>query len=86
MSEIPQMKVTVELPDEVVEVAMQMTGEKAKGPALARAVKEYIKREQAREFGRLIREGAFDYPLVVSEDAGTDPGNPVPPLEDRAED
>lgn len=41
---------------------MALTGEKNKSPALAKAVTEFVRRRRAKEFGRLIREGAFDYP------------------------
>jgi hypothetical protein len=39
-----------------------------------------VRRTKAREFGRLIREGAFDYPAPAADPAGLDPANPVPPL------
>ena len=55
---------------------MALTGEKNKSPALAKAVTEFVKRRKAREFGRLIREGAFDYP----DGESADHANPVPPL------
>ena len=43
----------------------------------AKAVQQFVLRAKAREFGRLIREGAFDYPEpMVAEDGS----NPVPPL------
>jgi hypothetical protein len=38
-----------------------------KSPAAAFAVNEYIKREKAKEFGKLLREGAFDYPATNDE-------------------
>ena len=40
---------------------MELTGERKKSPAISKAVVEYVKRRKAKEFGRLIREGAFDY-------------------------
>lgn len=33
-------------------------------PAIGRAVTEFVRRQRVREFGRLLREGAFDYPLT----------------------
>ena len=43
---------------------------------MAKAVEQFVLRAKAREFGRLIREGAFDYPEPqVAEDP-----NPIPPL------
>jgi Arc/MetJ family transcription regulator len=74
------MRITVDLSDELLEEAMSLTGEKNKSPAVARAVAEYVRRARAREFGRLIREGAFDYPDPA---AGAEAAqNPIPPLGD----
>ncbi len=70
------MRVTVEVEATVLTEVMALTGEKRKSPALAKAIVEFVRRQRAREFGRLIREGAFDYPASPSPD----PGNPVPPL------
>jgi hypothetical protein len=42
-------------------------GEKKKGPAVSKAIAEYVKRRKARELGRLLREGSFDYPLTNEE-------------------
>ena len=36
-------------------------------PAVVKAVDEFVKRRKAREFGRLIREGVFDYPETNEE-------------------
>jgi hypothetical protein len=47
---------------------------------VARAVTEFVRHKKAREFGRLIREGAFDYPAPAADLAAMDPANPVPPL------
>ncbi len=45
-------------------------------PAIRRAVTEFVRWQRVREFGRLLREGAFDYPLtndeIESEDRGPD--------------
>ena len=49
---------------------------KTKVRAVARAVTEFVRRKKAREFGRMIREGVFDYP----DPAGHDSANPIPPL------
>jgi len=38
-----------------------------KGPAVALTVMENIKKEKAKEFGKLLREGAFDYPATNDE-------------------
>ncbi len=74
------MRITVDIDDGVLRDLMKITGDKNKSPAVARAVTEFVRRKQAREFGRLIREGAFDYPAPAAELAGHDPANPVPPL------
>ena len=56
------MKITVELDDATMGELLAATGERKKGPAVAQAVEEFLKRKKAREFGRLLMEGAFDYP------------------------
>lgn len=62
------MKITVELDDQTLDELLAATGEHKKGPAVAQAVEEFLKRKKAREFGRLLMEGAFDYP-APGEDA-----------------
>ena len=61
------MRITVDLDDSVLEELMKITGEKMKSPAVAKAVEEFVKRKKAREFGRMLREGAFDYPVTNEE-------------------
>jgi hypothetical protein len=56
---------------------LNLTGEKSKSPALAKAVTEYVRRQKAKVFGRLIREGAFDYP-DPQEPTTTVEANPPP--------
>lgn len=74
------MRITVDIEDQVLAELMKITGDKNKSPAVARAVKEFVRRTQAREFGRMIREGVFDYPARAADPAGLDPANPIPPL------
>ncbi|MEO8350808.1 MAG: type II toxin-antitoxin system VapB family antitoxin [Chthoniobacteraceae bacterium] len=77
------MRISIEIDEAILRDAMALTGEKNRSPALAKAVTEFVRRQKAREFGRLIRAGAFDYPGVVAESSPgdeSDPGNPVPPL------
>lgn len=72
------MRISVDIDETTLAEVMALTGEKQKSPALAKALVEFVHRRRAREFGRLIREGAFDY-----LDPGTgdlDRANPVPPL------
>lgn len=71
------MRISVEIDETTLKQAMALTGEKKRSGALAKAVTEFVRRRQAREFGRLMREGAFDYPDEATEG---DAGNPVPPL------
>lgn len=73
------MRISVEVSDEILQEVMAMTGEKSKGASLARAVMEFVKRRKAREFGKLMREGAFDYDLDSSINEKYQ-DTPVPPL------
>ncbi len=61
------MRITVDLNDATVSDLMKITGEKMKSPAVSKAVEEFVKRKKAREFGRMLREGAFDYPTTNEE-------------------
>jgi metal-responsive CopG/Arc/MetJ family transcriptional regulator len=61
------MRITVDIKDDLLEELSKVTGESKKSPAVALAVAEYVKRERAREFGKLLREGAFDYPATNDE-------------------
>lgn len=70
------MRISVDIEEDILEEVMALTGEKNKSPALAKAVTEYVRRQRAKEFGRLIREGAFDYPDPGSAEVA----NPVPAL------
>jgi Arc/MetJ family transcription regulator len=58
------MRITVDLDDSIVDELLKITGEKMKSPAVSKAVEEFVKRKKAREFGRMLREGAFDYPVT----------------------
>jgi hypothetical protein len=58
------MRITVDLEQSTVDELMRITGEKMKSPAVSRAVEEFVKRKKAKEFGRMLREGAFDYPVT----------------------
>lgn len=76
------MRVSVDIDEETLREVMALTGETQKSPALAKAIIEFTYRRRAKEFGRLIRESAFDYPDPASDGsgAGDDPANPIPPL------
>lgn len=62
------MKITVELDDATMAELVAVTGERKKGPAVVQAVEEFLKRKKAREFGRLLMDGAFDYPVATPEE------------------
>lgn len=70
----------MDIEESVLLELLKITGDKNKSPAVARAVTEFVRRRKAREFGRMIREGVFDYPAPAVDVAGLDPANPVPPL------
>jgi Arc/MetJ family transcription regulator len=71
------MRVSVDIDEEVLKDVLNLTGEKNKSPALVKAVEEFVRRRHATQFGRLIREGAFDYPDRMGDEPLL---NPVPPL------
>lgn len=70
----------MEIDDAVMGELMRITGLRTKSAAVARAAEEYVRRIKAKELGRLIREGAFDYPAISLNEQGADYGNPIPPL------
>ncbi len=72
------MRITVEIEESILADLLEITGDKNKSPAVARAVTDFVRRSRAREFGRLIRDSAFDYPAPAPSD-GADPTNPFPP-------
>ena len=74
------MRITVDIDESILSDLLEITGDKNKSPAVARAVTEFVRRKKARDFGRMLREGAFDYPAPPLDLAGMDPANPVPPL------
>ena len=61
------MRITVDIKDDILDELSKLTGEDKKSPAVAFAVSEYVKREKAKEFGKMLREGAFDYPATNDE-------------------
>lgn len=73
------MRISVDLDEETLKEVMALTGETRKSPALAKAIIEFTRRRRAKEFGRLIRESAFDYPDPPA--GGGDAADPVPPLQ-----
>ncbi len=61
------MRITIEIKDALLEELSKVTGKEKKSPAVAYAATDYVKRARAREFGKLLREGAFDYPATNDE-------------------
>ena len=58
------MRVSVEIDEGMLTALRELTGERKMSPAINRAVSEFVRRQQVGKFGRLLREGAFDYPLT----------------------
>jgi hypothetical protein len=55
---------TVELDRKTLNELLKITGHRKSSPAVAFAVRDFINRKKARDFGRMLREGAFDYPAT----------------------
>ena len=66
------MRITVDIDEAMLEDLARITGESKKSPAVARAVTEFVNRMKAKEFGMLLREGAFDYPATNEEIEASD--------------
>lgn len=61
------MRITVDFDEAELAELLKVTGETKKSSAVNKAVTEFLNRKKAREFGRLLREGAFDYPSTNDE-------------------
>jgi Arc/MetJ family transcription regulator len=61
------MRITVDIDESVLAELLRLTGEKKRSPAVSKALVEYVKRRKARQLGRLLREGAFDYAQTNEE-------------------
>jgi hypothetical protein len=55
------MRVTVDIEKSVLDDLLRISDETKISPAVSKAVTEFVKRKKAREFGRMLREGVFDY-------------------------
>jgi len=66
------MRITIDIDESILAEVEKITGEKKRSPAVARIVEEYVKKARAKEFGRRLREGAFDYPVTNEEIEGLD--------------
>ena len=58
---VSSMRITVDVDPGELNELLQITGEKKMSPAIGKVISEFIKRKKARDFGRMLREGAFDY-------------------------
>ena len=61
------MRMTVELDKNTLCELLKITGQMKNSPAVAFAVRDFINRKKARDFGRMLREGVFDYPATNDE-------------------
>jgi Arc/MetJ family transcription regulator len=61
------MRIPVDIDESVLAELLRLTGEKKRSPAVSKALVEYVKRRKARQLGRLLREGAFDYAQTNEE-------------------
>jgi len=58
------MRMTVDLDEDTLEELLKITGQKKNSPAVAFAVRDFVNRKKAKDFGRMLREGKFDYPAT----------------------
>ena len=61
------MRMTVDLDEDTLEELLKITGHKKNSPAVAFAVRDFVNRKKAKDFGRMLREGTFDYPATNAE-------------------
>jgi Arc/MetJ family transcription regulator len=58
---------TVDLDEKTLDELLKVTGLTKNSPAVAFAVRDFLNRKKARDFGRMLREGVFDYPATIEE-------------------
>jgi hypothetical protein len=58
---------TVDLDANTLNELVKVTGIKKNSPAGAFAVRDFLNRRKAGDFGRMLREGKFDYPATNDE-------------------
>ena len=66
------MRVTVDIDERILNDLVGIMGETKKSPAIAKAVTEFVKRTKAKEFGKKLMEGYFDYPCTHEETESLD--------------
>jgi len=55
------MRITVDIEANDLAELLKLTGEKKKSSAVNKVVTDFLNRKKAKEFGRLLREGHFDF-------------------------
>ncbi len=66
------MRMTVDLDEKTLDELLKVTGHRKNSPAVAFAVRDFLNRKKAKDFGRMLREGTFDYPATNDEIEGRD--------------
>jgi len=66
------MRMTVEIDEKTMDELAKVTGIKKNSPAVAFAVRDFLNRKKAKDFGRMLREGKFDYPATNEETESRD--------------
>ena len=61
------MRMTVDLDEKTLDELLKVTGHKKNSPAVAFAVRDFLNRKKAKNFGQMLREGKFDYPATNDE-------------------
>lgn len=61
------MRMTVEIEENDLDELTKATGIRKNSPAVAFAVRDFINRKKAKNFGKMLREGKFDYPATNDE-------------------
>ena len=63
---------TVEIDEKTLDELLKVTGHSKNSPAVAFAVRDFLNRKKAKDFGRMLREGKFDYPAMNEETEARD--------------
>jgi Arc/MetJ family transcription regulator len=58
---------TVDIDEKTMAELLKVTGHSKNSPAVAFAVRDFVNRKKAKDFGRMLREGKFDYPATNEE-------------------
>lgn len=61
------MRMTVDIDEKTMNELLKVTGHSKNSPAVAFAVRDFVNRKKAKDFGRMLREGKFDYPATNNE-------------------